>query len=215
MTGLDFDEATIFKGIYDRGASFRQMGLIVTTTFCFVLIPLLTDALKTKQHILLNRYANASIKITVILSVASAISLINMLPLMNSVFFKNDSLNGMLSVYMLTVICVSLIMMDIALLQVKNHVKIILCAFGIGVVVKAILNMVLIPQFSIFGASVSTVISLFIFVWILQYQVLKLYHFQTMKKFIVKLVITMMLLSITVQIVMFLIPGEGRMQGLV
>ena len=106
-------------------------------------------------------------------------------------------------------------MMDIALLQVKNHVKIILCAFGIGAVVKAILNMVLIPQFSIFGASVSTVISLFIFVWILQYQVLKLYHFQTMKKFIVKLVITMMLLSITVQIVMFLIPGEGRMQGLV
>lgn len=73
-------------------------------------------------------------------------------------------------------------MMDIALLQVKNHVKIILCAFGIGAVVKAILNMVLIPQFSIFGASVSTVISLFIFVWILQYQVLKLYHFQTMKK---------------------------------
>ena len=106
-------------------------------------------------------------------------------------------------------------MMDIALLQVKNHVKIILCAFGIGVVAKAILNMVLIPQFSIFGASVSTVISLFIFVWILQYQVLKMYHFQTMKKFIVKLVITMMLLSITVQIVMFLIPGEGRMQGLV
>lgn len=46
MTGLDFDEATIFKGIYDRGASFIQMGLIVTTTFCFVLIPLLTDALK-------------------------------------------------------------------------------------------------------------------------------------------------------------------------
>lgn len=215
MTGLDFDEATIFKGIYDRGASFIQMGLIVTTTFCFVLIPLLTDALKTKQHILVNRYANASIKITVLFSVAAAIGLINLLPVMNSVFFKNDSLNGTLSVYMLTVICVSLIMMDIALLQVKNHVKIILCAFGIGVVVKAILNMVLIPQFSIFGASVSTVISLFIFVWILQYQVLKLYHFQTMKKFIVKLVITMMLLSITVQIVMFLIPGEGRMQGLV
>ena len=30
------------KGIYDRGASFIQMGLIVTTTFSFVLIPLLT-----------------------------------------------------------------------------------------------------------------------------------------------------------------------------
>lgn len=215
MTGLDFDEATIFKGIYDRGASFIQMGLIVTTTFCFVLIPLLTDALKTKQYILVNRYANASIKITILFSVAAAIGLINLLPVMNGVFFRNDSLNGTLSVYMLTVICVSLIMMDIALLQVKNRVKVILFAFGIGVVVKAILNMVLIPQLSIFGASLSTVISLLLFVWILQYQVLKMYHFQTMKKFIVKLAGTMMLLSITVQIVMFLIPGEGRMQGLV
>ena len=146
---------------------------------------------------------------------AAAIGLINLLPVMNSVFFKNDSLNGTLSVYMLTVICVSLIMMDIALLQVKNRVKVILFAFGIGVVIKAILNMVLIPQLSIFGASLSTVISLLLFVWILQYQVLKMYHFQTMKKFIVKLIGTMMLLSITVQIVMFLIPGEGRMQGLV
>lgn len=215
MTGLGFDEATIFKGIYDRGASFIQMGLIVTTTFCFVLIPLLTDALKTKQHILVNRYANASIKITILFSAAAAIGLLNLLPVMNSVFFKNDSLNGTLSVYMLTVICVSLIMMDIALLQVKNRVKVILFAFGIGVVVKAILNMVLIPQLSIFGASLSTVISLLLFVWVLQYQVLKMYHFQTMKKFIVKLAGTMMLLSITVQIVMFLIPGEGRMQGLV
>jgi O-antigen/teichoic acid export membrane protein len=33
------------KGIYDRGASFIQIGLIVTTTFSFVLIPLLTDAM--------------------------------------------------------------------------------------------------------------------------------------------------------------------------
>ena len=48
------------KGIYDRGASFIQMGLIVTTTFSFVLIPLLTCALQEQQWNLMNRYANAS-----------------------------------------------------------------------------------------------------------------------------------------------------------
>src|SRR5699024_3662451 len=84
--------------------------------------------------ILVNRYANASIKITILFSVAAAIGLINLLPVMNSVFFKNDSLNGTLSVYMLTVICVSLIMMDIALLQVKNRVKVILFALVIVVI---------------------------------------------------------------------------------
>lgn len=34
--GLGFREAIMQKGIYDRGASFIQIGLIVTTTFSFV-----------------------------------------------------------------------------------------------------------------------------------------------------------------------------------
>src|SRR5699024_877083 len=71
--GLGFEAATVQKGIFDRGASFIQMGLIVTTTFCFVLIPLLTDAIKTKQYMRMNRYANASIKITILFSVSAAV----------------------------------------------------------------------------------------------------------------------------------------------
>src|SRR5699024_3687582 len=102
--GLGFEAATVQKGIFDRGASFIQMGLIVTTTFCFVLIPLLTDAIKTKQYMRMNRYANASIKITILFSVSAAVGLINLLPITNHVFFKNASLNGTLSIYMLTVI---------------------------------------------------------------------------------------------------------------
>ena len=46
---LSFENAIMLKGVFDRGASFIQMGLIVTTTFCFVLIPLLTDAKKQSR----------------------------------------------------------------------------------------------------------------------------------------------------------------------
>ncbi|RAC88570.1 polysaccharide biosynthesis protein, partial [Burkholderia multivorans] len=118
MTGLPFEEAIKQKGVYDRGASFIQMGLIVTTTFSFVLIPLLTEAIQNKQSIQMYRYANASLKITILISSAAGIGLMNVLPLMNKVFFKTDSETVTLCVYMLTVIGVSLIMMDIALLQV-------------------------------------------------------------------------------------------------
>ena len=69
------------KSIYDRGASFIQMGLIVTTTFSFVLIPLLTQAIREHNQIHMNRYANASIKITVVISTAASIGLINLLHL--------------------------------------------------------------------------------------------------------------------------------------
>src|SRR5699024_2669127 len=88
-------------------------------------------------------------------------------------------------------------------------------AFCAGIVIKTILNLVLIPQLSIIGASLSTVLSLIVFVWILHIQVLKAYHFQAMQKFIFKLLLTMVMLSFAVQIVLLLIPGEGRVEGLV
>ncbi len=108
------------------GASFIQMGLIVTTTFSFALIPLLSDAIKMNNQVLMNRYANASLKITILISTAAGIGLINLLPLMNGVFFKTNDLTLTLSVYMITVICVSLIMMDMALLQAQHAVRPIL-----------------------------------------------------------------------------------------
>lgn len=212
--GLNFQEAATQKGIFDRGASFIQMGLIVTTTFCFVLIPMLTDALKSHQNILVDRYANASIKITMMFSVAAGIGLINLLPIMNSVFFKNDSLTGTLAIYMLTVICVSLIMMDIALLQVKNQVGPVLFAFAVGVISKVMLNVILIPQLLMLGGSLSTVMSLIVFSLVLHYHVLKYYKFQRMRKYVFKLTITMVMLSIAVQLSMWVMPTEGRLTGL-
>ena len=133
------------KGIYDRGASFIQMGLIVTTTFSFVLIPLLTQAIREHNQIHMNRYANASIKITVVISTAASIGLINLLPLMNVVFFKSNHLTLTLSVYMFTVICVSLIMMNISLLQVQTSIRPIIMGVIIGILSKIILNVILIP----------------------------------------------------------------------
>lgn len=214
-TGLEFRDAATQKGIYDRGASFIQMGLIVTTTFSFVLIPLLTEAIKKRQHVLINRYANASIKITVLISVAAGIGLINLLPLMNSVFFKYNSLTGTLAIYMLTVICVSLIMIDIALLQVRQQVRPVFIAFSIGIICKALLNILLIPKLLMLGGSVSTILSLIVFVILLHYQILKYYKFQSMTQFVLKLIATMVLLTIGVQCTLFVIPTTSRVGGLI
>lgn len=74
----------------------------------------------------MNSYANASLKITIVISCASAIGLMNLLPLLNAVFFKSNDLTITLSIYMLTVIFVSLIMMYIALLEVQNHYRVVL-----------------------------------------------------------------------------------------
>jgi len=213
-SGIAFKEAIIQKGIYDRGASFIQMGLIVTTTFSFVLIPLLTQAIREHNQIHMNRYANASIKITVVISTAASIGLINLLPLMNVVFFKSNHLTLTLSIYMFTVICVSLIMMNISLLQVQTSIRPIIMGVIIGILSKIILNVILIPFWGIVGASVSTVLSLLLFVIILQVAVLKYYRFNRISLFIVKLILGMIIMSIVVQTVMLALPSKSRMLGL-
>ncbi|SUM60902.1 low temperature requirement B protein [Staphylococcus petrasii] len=213
--GLQFKQAIMQKGIYDRGASFIQMGLIVTTTFSFVLIPLLTQAIEDHNKVQMNRYANASLKITILISAASGVGLINLLPIMNQVFFKTDSLSFTLGFYMLTVICVSLIMMDIALLQVFNRIRPIITGVIIGLVSKTILNIVLIHHFGIAGASVSTVLSLVLFVIVLHIEVMKHYRFNRMRYFILKTLFALAIMSLVVQCVMYIMPPVGRLGGLV
>ena len=68
---------------------------------------------------------------------------------MNVVFFKSNHLTLTLSIYMFTVICVSLIMMNISLLQVQTSIRPIIMGVIIGILSKIILNVILIP----FGVS--------------------------------------------------------------
>lgn len=212
--GLSFKEAIVQKGIYDRGASFIQIGLIVTTTFCFVLIPLLTNAFSEQRYERMNRYTDATLKITITISVAAGVGLMNVLPLMNRVFFKNDVLTTTLVIYMLTVICVSLIMVNIALLEVRRQSRLILIAFGLGAVIKLIMNFVLIPNIGIIGASISTVLSLCLFAFVLQWRTLQFYRLRQMRNFSLKLLLTVVVMTAAVQLVMWMIPTEGRLTGM-
>ncbi|MBI5975551.1 polysaccharide biosynthesis protein [Staphylococcus canis] len=210
-----FEIAIRQKGIYDRGASFIQMGLIVTTTFCFVLIPLLADT-KQQGHIQqMNRYANASLKITIVISSASSIGLINLIPLLNRVFFKSEALTLTLSLYMLTVIGVSLIMMYIAFLEVQQQFKTIFTALISGLVSKLLFNFLFIPYFEILGASLATISSLCIFVLILHVKVMKQYDLVALKVFYLKLIVALIGMTVTVQLFLQLIHSTSRLSGLV
>lgn len=212
---LAFQQAIAQKGIFDRGASFIQMGLIVTTTFCFVLIPLLTETQRLGQYQKMNDYANASLKITIVISSASGIGLINLLSLLNRVFFESDALTSTLSIYMFTVILVSLIMMYISLLEVQGRLKTIWVGLGIGMISKLILNILLIREVGIIGASTATVISLCLFVIYLHRDVAKQYHLNDLRFFYLKLIGALCIMTIVVQLWMQLMHTTTRVGGFV
>lgn len=100
------------------------------------------------------------------------------------------------------------------ILQVLTSIRPIIMGVMIGILSKIILNVILIPFWGIVGASVSTVLSLLLFVIILQVAVLKYYHFNRISLFIVKLILGMIIMSIVVQTVMLILPSKGRMLGL-
>lgn len=163
----------------------------------------------------MNRYANASLKITILISTAAGIGLINLLPLMNGVFFKTNDLTLTLSVYMITVICVSLIMMDMALLQAQHAVRPIFVGMTAGLVIKFILNIILIRLSGIIGASISTVVSLIIFGTIIHIAVTRKYHLHAMRRFFINVVLGMVFMSIVVQCVLNIVTTHGRFTGLI
>lgn len=214
-TGAPFQQLIEEKGVYDRGASFIQMGLIVTTTFCFVLIPLLTDAFRQGAIMKAHRYANVSLKITVVISVAASAGLINLMPLMNHVFFKDDVLTSTLIVYMLSVIGVSWVMLEMALLQVVHRKRFVLISLMISACMKFIMNIVFLHHFGIIGASISTVVSLFIFAFILHIATRKHYRFEALHTFLWRLFAAIVCMSIAVQGAMYVMPELGRFGGLI
>lgn len=212
-TGYSFHESIRIKGVFDRGASLIQMGLIVTTTFSFVLIPLLTEQLQKKNAKLVNEYANTSLKITVLFSMAAAVGLINLLPLLNTVFFKTNELIATLSIFMLAVVFVTFIIMYTALLQVKSRRVVLVIALTIGLIIKIVANEVLVAQFGIVGASISTILSLAVYTLVLHYYVMRLYKIQSMGVFIMKVITLLIVMSMFVQCVL-LIPTHSRMTSL-
>ncbi|UXR82681.1 polysaccharide biosynthesis protein [Staphylococcus sp. IVB6214] len=212
--GFVFQDAIVQKGIYDRGASFIQMGLIVTTTFCFVLVPLLTDTKRRGAIDEMNSYANASLKITIVISSASGIGLMNLLPNLNRVFFESNALTATLTVYMLTVICVSMMMMYMALLEIYGYYRLIIGAVVAGLVSKLLLNILLITYFEMLGASLATVLSLVIAVIILHEGVVQCYQLKRLRKFYSKLVLALLVMTASVQLCQWLIPVTSRFGSL-
>lgn len=213
QSGLAIEEARVLKGIYDRGSSLIQMGLIVTTSFSLVLIPLLAASRTSKDYTLMNDYARSALKITIIFSSAAAVGLMNLIRPFNLLLFEDTREAAALGVYMLAIIFVSLIIMYTAMLQVTEQYMIQALGVAAGLIVKIVLNIILVTQFDVFGAAVATVSGLAVYTCLLHSSIHKRYTL-TMWSFIIKWVIVLITMSAALQIVC-LIPAATRVSALV
>lgn len=211
--GYTLIEARNEKGIYDRGASLIQMGLILTTSFSLVLIPLLADSRKQGRLKEMNDYASSALKVTIVFSSAAAFGLLNLIRPFNLFLFKDQHEIYTLGIYMLAIIFVSLIIMYTAMLQITEEYRIQALAVCFGLTAKLGLNILLTPYEGVLGAAISTVIGLIVYTVILHLKIRTRYTI-AFKHFAVRWMTTLIVMSIVLQLIVH-IPYHTRIAALV
>lgn len=212
QAGYSLRSSSELKGIYDRGASLIQMGLIVTTSFALVLIPLLAASKKAGRFKEMNDYASSALKITIVFSSAASIGLLNLIKPLNLFLFKTETEAMTLAVYMLAVIFVSLIIMFTAMLQITEDYHVQGIGVVTGLIIKIVLNVLLIENFGILGAAIATVSGLIVYTLILYSKVAARYRL-VLRAFIVRWLLTLAIMTAALQVVV-LLPYTGRWSAL-
>ncbi len=159
-SGMPTLEAMEVKGIYDRGQPLVQLGIVIATSLSLAIVPLV--ALKANQPN--GRGAKPFIQLTfrssLIFGVAAALGLILVMPYVNQMLFKTDAYSNVLKLYSFQIIPLSIILTFTAILQGYSKLKGPAVFLGLGIVLKCIGNIILIPHYDVLGAAIASNIGL-------------------------------------------------------
>ncbi len=148
------------KGVYDRGQPLVQLGMVVGIGFTSSYLPMLAKSYAECREIEFRRNAKSLVKMTYILALMATIGMMAILPRLNHVLFGDISGNGMLGIYIVSILVASMIIACNGILQSTQQYKITLISLSVGLLVKVILNKALIVYMGLAGASIATVVGL-------------------------------------------------------
>ncbi|WP_244668402.1 putative polysaccharide biosynthesis protein [Bacillus sp. NTK074B] len=159
-SGMEAERAKTWKGIYDRGQPFVQLGTVVATSISLTIVPLVTNAYLKRKEDLVREYSQLALRISMTIGFAATLGIINIMVPANTMLFENALGSKIIAVFCLSIFFSCLILTFAGIFQGIG--KIYFPAFCIitGVFVKYLGNACLIPIMGIMGASVSTVGSL-------------------------------------------------------
>lgn len=160
LGGLTDAAAKNLKGVYDRAQPLVQLGLVISMAFSSTLIPSLSQARQRQQDQQFRQVAEALIHISLGLSAAAATGLMVLMPQVNVFLFGDADGNRALVWYMLSIAIIALINACNSVLQSLDQFYKTTIALLVGIVVKIVINQWLVQHFQIAGASLGTVISL-------------------------------------------------------
>lgn len=159
LNGFDLEAAKELKGAYDRGQPLLQLGTVIATSFSLAIVPLIASAQTRNDHIFIQEKANLSLRISCVFGFAASLGLLVIIKPTNIMLFTNADASEALMVISIAILFSSISITSAAIMQGLGQSFRAAVHVIIGIFVKLLLNLLLLPFFSIAGSSVATVIS--------------------------------------------------------
>lgn len=164
-------EAMEQKGVFDRGLPLIQFGVVIGSSFALALIPTLAKA-KTNDQAMRTTIQDA-FAISFYLAAGATMGLITLMPEVNILLFKNEVGTSAIRILATSILLLSLAITGSAILQAQGHVRRPVGWLFVILAIKWVLNSFFIPLWGMYGAAISTVVSLTVFVMLLFFEIRK------------------------------------------
>ncbi|MEO4055548.1 polysaccharide biosynthesis protein [Solibacillus sp. CAU 1738] len=159
--GVSAADAMVEKGIYDRGQPLVQLGIVIASSLALAIVPLIAQKAKTSGRGAIP-FIQLTYRTALLFGVAAALGLIVVMPYVNEMLFTSQDLSGVLMLYVVQIVPLSIILTFTAILQGYSKLKVPALIIITGFLLKCFGNIMLIPQFGVTGVAVASNTGLFV-----------------------------------------------------
>lgn len=158
-SGMEENSAKLVKGAFDRGQPLIQFGTFFATSLSLALVPAISEAVAQRQHHLISSRSEIAIRLTLLLGLPASFGLALLAEPINVKLYGDDKGTQALAVQSFTILFATLSISSAGILQGLGRVMRPARNLFIGVLVKLVLNLALIPLWGISGAALATVLA--------------------------------------------------------
>ncbi|WP_139492589.1 putative polysaccharide biosynthesis protein [Brevibacillus dissolubilis] len=158
-SGIDPEAAKDLKGTYDRSQPLIQFGTFFATSLSLALVPAISEAMAQGQTRLVSNRTEIALRLTLLLGLPASVGLALLAESVNVMVYGNDKGTLAIAVQSFTILFATLMISSSGILQGIGQVKLPARHLMIGVVVKLLANLALIPLWGIVGSAVATVLA--------------------------------------------------------
>lgn len=158
-SGVSLDAARVAKGVYDRGQPLIQMGTVITTSFSLIVVPLIAKVMLDGRIDLVQKYSSLAYRISFLIGGAASIGLFIIIEPTNIMLFTNKSDSIVIGVMGVSIFFTAIFLTTSAILHGLNKIHLTAIHVLVGVVMKLIGNILLVPVVGTIGAAIATVIA--------------------------------------------------------